>query len=181
MLNGNSFVDKVIIWTNSFNFINCCECGEDQVKGILHGMQPQPRQPFLMNHFIGLLVWVLKPLAEQLTVNSGAVHVPIRMYSRQLLQGKGTWFTKHSLHLIPWGQSNWDSVFLQIRQHVALFVSCKTQSKSWKNPFHVLFLRTMWSKVFHQLSSLFYNFLFLLFSSSLTQVGVLCSSIGSFG
>ena len=91
-LSSNSFVDKVIIWTNSFHFINCCMHGE--VKGILYGMQKQPGQPFLINHLIGVLAWVLKPLAECATVDSGTVCVPIVMYSWHLLQGRGTPFTK---------------------------------------------------------------------------------------
>ena len=35
-----------------------------EVKGILYGMQRQPGQPFLVNHLIGVLARVLKPLAE---------------------------------------------------------------------------------------------------------------------
>ena len=35
-----------------------------KVKGILHGMQRQPGQPFLINHSIGVLAGVIKPLAE---------------------------------------------------------------------------------------------------------------------
>ena len=36
-----------------------------KVKRILYGMQWQPGQPFLINHWIGVLAWVLKPLAER--------------------------------------------------------------------------------------------------------------------
>ena len=45
-------------------------------KGILYGMQRQPGHPFLVNHLIGALAWVLKPLAERLTVDSGIARRP---------------------------------------------------------------------------------------------------------
>ena len=42
----------------------------------------QSEQPaFLINHLIGVLAWVLKPLAERPTVNGSTVHVPVGMYS----------------------------------------------------------------------------------------------------
>ena len=61
-----------------------------KVNGILYGMQLQPGHPFLFNHMIGVLARVLKLLAECPTVDSHTVHVPIGMYSQQLLQGRGT-------------------------------------------------------------------------------------------